>query len=59
MNIICRIFGHKWGEGEFRQNCKQKKCSVYRMLVEYPHKGKYGQLIIDWKIIDFDKINLR
>jgi len=59
MNIKCKIFGHKWNDGKFKQSCKRKNCKVERTLMEYPHRGKYGQSEFDWQIIDFEKFKLR
>jgi hypothetical protein len=55
MNIICKIFGHKWDETDkYEQDCKRKHCIAFRTLFEKPYP-KIGESKYDWEIIDFNK----
>lgn len=53
MNIVCRIFGHKWDRSnKYKQYCKRKKCSAFRSKYSYMEK-------IHWRTFDLERIKLK
>jgi len=49
--LICQIFGHKWGKGEYKQHCKRKKCTASRSLM-YQHYHTIKEKPYSWLIDD-------
>ena len=57
MNIICKIFGHKWSKTDkYRQECKRNYCLATRYLVIDKLKYASGENCVHWRIIDLDTI---
>lgn len=58
MNLICKVFGHKWDTSDrYKQNCKRKKCTAWRALM-------YQRLdpmkpALSWKIFDIERLNFK
>ena len=60
MNIICKIFGHKWDKTDkYRQECKRNYCLATRYLAIDKIKHAFGEKCISWEIIDIDDIKIR
>lgn len=57
MNLLCKLFGHKWNlNGRFRQPCKRKWCTVYRTLMYDKIAHYFGGNSLTWRIIDLKKV---
>ncbi len=54
MNIICKIFGHKQGDGNYKQYCK--RCEAWRVL-HVKRFPEIGEAQIDWTV--FEELNFK
>ena len=55
MNIVCRMFGHRWDESKpvsqsADQSCLRKNCPAHRALM-WKRFPKIGEPYLSWRIL--------
>lgn len=54
MGLKCKVQGHRWGDGDFKQYCNS--CNAFRTLISkrFP---EIGETQIDWEVFELDDID--
>ena len=52
---LCGLLGHKWGPGEYEQNCQRKNCMAWRAVYvkKFP---KFQEPASGWEVFDIQKL---